>query len=769
MILAIATAPKRNSRHWRNGTIEWSELVGWMGSPADKKEAGNYILGTLNESTEVHTKGGQPCVDFHRRKHTIASRSAITLDLDTPDPDFVDAVEMLFDHAAIIHTTYSHAPDKPHYRMIVPTDREMAPDEYITAAQALIQQFGKHQFDPGSTQPERFMFKPAAQEPGWFQFWVLDGDPVPVETLLADFVEDLSDKPLPKPGKNKRDPYTLDGIMGAFNRAYAEDWDSLIEAYDLPYEKIAEDRYHLIGATAAAGMGPVQGAEAFVFSHHANDPAYGVTCSAWDLVRLHKFGDMDEDVTSQTPPNRRPSHAAMAELATADNRAMAEMVGIDFAEAFDEDGNANDWRLNLRRNNRGVITNVVANRDLIRDNDPALKVMYLNEMSMVIEADADLPWREVHERDNVIDKADRAEFLEYLAREYGMDVPENHADRMINIAGSRRRRHPAQEYLQNLSWDGVSRIETALPGVRATPYTRMVSRKVLVAAAARVLEPGIKWDHTLVLFGSEGLGKSWWIEKMAKGWSASLGRINDKDTLMAMRAAWIITADEGHSLRKADNDALKEFITRTHDSFRAPYDTVFRRHPRHSVIWSTTNDEVFLRRQEGNRRYLIVRSEDKVDFDAVTDEYVDQVWAEAVVLFEAGERLYLDGLESLEAAEQREHFVEEDAYGGIIEGYLSLPVPEDWDDMNVDKRREWMFGFREGMESAGDGRIDKVCTAQIWVEAMDRRKGDAKRTDLLDIYNALLRLPDWERIPGKTWLNRDYGNQAVFVRKGTEA
>jgi predicted P-loop ATPase len=559
--------------------------------------------------------------------------------------------------------------------------------------------------------------------------------------------------------------------MGAFNRAY-QDWDLLIETYDLPYDKVGDDRYHLVGATAAAGMGPVQGADGFVYSHHANDPAYGTTCSAWDLVRLHRFGDMDEDVPSQTPPNRRPSHAAMADLATQDNRAMAEMVGIDFAEAFDDEGNANDWRLNLRRNNRGVITNVVANRDLIRDNDPALKVMYLNEMSMVIEADADLPWRKVHAEDNVIDKADRAEFLEYLSREYGLDIPENFAERMINIAGSRRRRHPAREYLQSLRWDGVSRIETALPGVRPTPYTRMVSRKILVAAAARVLQPGVKWDHTLVLFGSEGLGKSWWIERMSKGWSASLGRIGDKDTLMALRAAWIITADEGHSLRKSDNDALKEFITRTHDTFRAPYDPVMRRHARHCVIWATTNDEVFLRRQEGNRRYLIVRSEDKVDFDAVTDEYVDQIWAEAVALWDdgQGERLYLDGLESLEAAEQREHFIEEDAYGGIIEGYLSLPVPENWAEMNVDKRREWMFAFREGMESEGSGSIDEVCTAQIWVEAMDRRKGDAKRTDLIDIYNALLRLPDWERVPGRTWLNRDYGNQTVFRRKkGTGA
>lgn len=772
LVLTIATAPKMNSRHWKNGTIRWSEIVAWMDSPANKKEAGEYVLGVIGETTRVHN--GQPCTNIHRLKSAIDSRSAVTLDIDSPRPDFVEAVEMLFDHAAIIHTTYSHAPDKPRYRMIVPTDRAMKPDEYIVAANALMQQFGKSQFDKGSEQPERYMFMPAEQEPGWFRYWVLDGDPVPVETLLADFVEDLSDKPLPKPGRNKRDPFTLDGIMGAFNRAYGEDWDSLIEAYDLPYEKVADDRYHLVGATAAAGMGPVQDAAGFVYSHHANDPAYGTACSAWDLVRLHRFGEMDEDVSPQTPPHKRPSHTAMAELATQDNRAMAEMVGIDFAEAFDDEGNANDWRLNLRRNNRGVITNVVANRDLLRDNDPALKVLFLNEMSMVIEADGDLPWRKMREaefdRDRVITDADRAEFREYLEREYGLDVPEATAKALIVIAGSRRRRHPAKEYLESLTWDGVSRIETALPGVTPTTYTRMVSRKSLVAAVARVLKPGVKWDHTLVLFGAEGLGKSWWIDRMAKGWSASLGRIGDKDTLMAMRAAWIITADEGHSLKKADSDSLKEFITRTHDTFRAPYDTVMQRHARHCVVWSTTNDEVFLRRQEGNRRFLIVRCEDKVDFDAMTDEYVDQVWAEAVALYHAGEPLYLDGVESLEAAEQREEFIEEDAYAGVIDAYLSLPVPEDWANMPVDKRLEWLFGYREGeFVEAGTGRIDTVCSLQIWIEAMGRHRGDARRPDLIEIFNTLNRLPDWEKIPGKTWLGPDYGGQTVFRRKGTDA
>lgn len=766
LVLTIATAPKMNSRHWKNGTVRWSEVIGWMGSPAAKKEAGNYVFGVIGETTRLHN--GQPCTNTHRLKTAIVSRSAITLDIDSPRPDFVDAVEMLFDHAAIVHTTYSHAPDKPRYRMIVPTDRAMKPDEYIVAANALMQQFGQSQFDKGSEQPERYMFMPSEQEPGWFHYWVLDGDPVPVETLLADFVEDLSDKPMPRPSRRKRNPFEIDGTIGAFNTAY-QDWDLLIEEYDLPYEKVGDDRYHLIGASAAAGMGPVQGVDGFVYSHHANDPAYGKTCSAFDLVRLHHFGSLDEDVNPDTPVNRLPSHEAMLDLATQDRRVLAQLVGADFAEEMEEAAEANGWRLGLRTNNRGRILDNVQNRDLIQQHDPVLARFYHNEMSMVPEAEGELPWRTVEPQREAVEEADRIEFNNYIEREYGLALPRHRTDGMILVAAARRRRHPVREYLEALKWDGQSRIETALPGVRPTPYSRLVSRKVLVAAVKRVFDPGCKWDHTLVLFGTEGLGKSWWIEKMSRGWSANLGRIGDKDTLLAMQRSWIITADEGHPLKKADNDSLKEFITRTHDVFRIPYEKESRQHPRHCVIWSTTNDEIFLRRQEGNRRFLIVHCEDKVDFDReYLDDEVDQIWAEAVHLYHSGEALFLSGLEALEAAEQRERFVEEDDLAGVIEAYLETPVKEGWESMSVDKRREWLFSREQDMVPAGTERIDKVCTLQIWVEALRRDIGQKTPVALREIYEALKRLPGWEPVPGTHRMGPTYGTQRIFIRKGTE-
>ena len=222
-------------------------------------------------------------------------------------------------------------------------------------------------------------------------------------------------------------------------------------------------------------------------------------------------------------------------------------------------------------------------------------------------------------------------------------------------------------------------------------------------------------------------------------------------------------ADEGYSLRKADSDVQKEFLTRTEDVFRMPYDRESLAHKRHCVIWGTTNDEVFLRRQEGNRRFLIVRCEDKVDFDLLTDEYIDQLWAEAVWLYRAGERLFLTDDESTLAGSEREQFVEEDVLAGIIEEYMSLPIPEEWEMMSPEARLLWRQNLSDGLVAPGPGRVDRVCSAQLWVEALGRRIGDARRADLLEINAALKRIPGWTALPSRHRVPH-YGPQMVFVR-----
>jgi predicted P-loop ATPase len=773
----VAYADKPNDRHWRPDTVTWDTILEWVAHPARRKECGNYILATLERTEKVHPGAEEPCTDVHRDNRSVARRSAVlAMDIDNPEDAFDLVVEAtLADYTYVIHTTHSSTPSEPRYRLLVQTDRDMAPDEYVMATEALAARLGKDQFDTGTFQAARFMFKPATRKPEWYDSWSNDGVPIPVDDLLVEYDRDLSELPMPKPGRNKRDPFAIDGVVGAFNRVY-EDLDDLIEAYGLPYVKDNDDRYSLAGASSEAGFGPIAGAPGLYFSHHANDPAYGQTCSSFDLVRLHWYGVEDESAKPGTPVNKLPSHELMLAQATQDARVVAAMFDeqtAEFGEWVDEeDGDAEDvdnsWRARLVLNNRGRFVDEIANWDLIRNNDRVFSLLYFNLLTQSPEAAGNLPWRKVKPLSRTFDGIDHAELRDYIERHYRFRASKEQVDHLVQTTVGKRRVSPILDYLEALEWDGVERVETCLPGAADTRYNRLVARRVLAAAVARVYEPGLKWDHTLVLQGDEGLGKSTWIERLAHvgiderhTYHYTLGPIHSKDTLLAMHRSWIVVSDEGHSLRKSDNDALKEFLTRTHDVFRMPYDRDTMVHPRQCVIWSSTNDETFLTRQRGNRRFLMVRCLEKVDFEALTPAYVDQLWAEAVAIYKSGERLYLNDEESLLAELERDPFLEEDTNMGVIEDFLATPVPMDWWTKSPMARMQWKVDRDQGFEAEGDVVVDRTCTRQLWHEALGQRI-PPRRTDLLEIAQSLREL-GWVstghgHFPG-------YGTQTIFVRK----
>lgn len=737
----IATAPKRTSKHWKPGSVTWAELVHWVENPSvgPEKETGSYVLGKLVPTPACPScakAGKDECLT--RNNRSIVSRWALTLDSDNPGPDFLQDVELaLLGHAYLLHTTHSSAPDAPRYRIIVPAAREMNREEFAHMSQDLMQRIGIRNFDVTCDEPERFMFRPAAQEEDWYVKEVHDGEPLPVKITT-----DLSQQAFPKPHRNKRNPFELPGVIGEFNRAYEGDLDGLIAQYHLPYVSAGADRWQMADAVAQAGMGEVDGSPGLYFSHHAHDPAHGRACSAFDLVRIHEYGHEDDIAAPGTPLNKLPSYERMLDTAAQDPRILRAQ--------FDELDDDEKWKMDLTRSTRTqAVQPTVQNLNLIQSNDPVFTGLRYHVLRMVVETVRDLPWRRMDEQGGpVFGDNDEAHLSWYLEESYGLKLPEREIERRVKAAAKNQWHNPVEEYLSSLSWDGVSRVETCLPGVRPSPYTRLVARKSLVAAVARMLEPGVKWDHTMVLVGKQGIGKTYWVQKMSRGWTAPLGRLDDKDTLMTLQRSWIVTSDEAHTLRKAESEAQKEFLTRTFDVFRAPYDRTMQEYKRHCVIWGTTNDQVFLRDQEGNRRFLVVRCESRLDFDTMTDEYVDQLWAEAVRLYREGERLYLTDEESALATEEVAQHVEEDSLYGIVQEYLDKPI-SDFED-----------------EDGGDvPRRNMVCTRELWDHALGNMN-PPKRTDLIELGTVLLKIPGWYRLPGLKKVP-NYGPQRVFVRIGS--
>ena len=168
----VFTAPKKDSRTWRSEAITWDEFTSWAEEPADRKECGNYIFGTL--------RGGR------RTKSTVVSRSAVQLDADKATEATWEALRAL-GARGLVHTTFSSRPDALRLRAVLPLDRPVTRAEYVHIVAVLMDRLGRDAFDPGSVQPERFMFKPSAapEYRDAYRYEVMDGPELSADELLA--------------------------------------------------------------------------------------------------------------------------------------------------------------------------------------------------------------------------------------------------------------------------------------------------------------------------------------------------------------------------------------------------------------------------------------------------------------------------------------------------------------------------------------------------------------------------------------------------------
>ncbi len=169
----------------------------------------------------------------------------------------------------------------------------------------------------------------------------------------------------------------------------------------------------------------------------------------------------------------------------------------------------------------------------------------------------------------------------------------------------------------------------------------------MVSAVARALDPGCKADHMLVLEGAQGQRKSTALAALAgEDWfSDALPQMGTKDASSYLRGKWIIEIAELEAMRK-EMDAIKAFITRQVETFRPAYAREEVYEPRRCVFAGTTNKNDWQRDETGGRRFWPVKV-GEIDLAAIERDR-DQLWAEAVALFRAGERWWLDG----EVAEQ---------------------------------------------------------------------------------------------------------------------
>ena len=218
--------------------------------------------------------------------------------------------------------------------------------------------------------------------------------------------------------------------------------------------------------------------------------------------------------------------------------------------------------------------------------------------------------------------------------------------------------HPAQDYLNPLTWDGKPRIDTWLSvylGADDSPYTRAIGPRFLISAVARILTPGCKVDTMPVLEGPQGQGKSKALREFFEPWYTDrLSAITTKDAAMEMAGVWRIEVAEMEAINKATTGASKAFISRQFDRYRPPYARHLVDQPRQSILVGTINppDGGYLKDPTGSRRiWPFVCG--LIDIEALARDR-DQLWAEAAMRFKASAPWWLETpeLEQLAAVEQ---------------------------------------------------------------------------------------------------------------------
>ncbi len=780
-VLKIAVCNHRTDRRYKNVERSWMEIKDRNRNPVRTTEtAEEYPRLSKEQRDALKDQGGFVggwLREGIRKNGNVISRCVGALDADNI-PEGVAFPALVRNALAgvewFLYSTHKHVPEAPRFRLVMLFDREVSEDEYPALMRQVAKDIGMDYFDDTTYQANRMMYWASCPSDGVFVFEESRGGALHVDGYLERYDDwrDSAQWPtssrqsevMTKSVASQEDPLNKEGLVGAFCRSYFP-IASAMEAFlsDVYAPTAVDGRWDYIPADSTAGV--VVYDDRFVYSHHATDPAGGKLLNAFDLVRIHKFGN-DETKKSYEQMCAFVQSLDDVKLRLAEERRAS--ASADFAGY-----SAEDWTKELRYKPKSKeLENSVWNLMLILNNDPDFAGFAFNEMNGRVQVTGELPWDRpegnIWWRD-----VDTAQMRILLDNRYTVFSKRNIEDCFAKVADDRSF-HPVRDYLEGLpDWDGVPRIEGLFQRCFETedsPYIRAVARKVFAAAVARIYCPGIKFDSIPVFDGAQGIGKSTLFRMLAGpefySETLSLTDMNDKAGAEKLQGVWIAEIGELAGMKKADIEKVKAFLSTADDKYRPSYGKVVESHPRQTVIIATVNGERgYLRDVTGNRRFWIVkcRQQEAVRRFDISSAERDQIWAEAICLWKQGEKLYLEGEEAAASVQAQRSAMEADDRLGMVEEYLNTLLPENWKDMDLYERRGFLSDRKDPTLPKGAVRREHVCNAEIWSECFARNPADMKPADSYAIAALMAQLENWQKADKLMSLSL-YGRQRVYIR-----
>lgn len=624
------------------------------------------------------------------------------------------------------------------------------------------------------------------------------------------------------------------GWVGAFCRTISviDGLFMLSEFYEPAEDGPDPTRWSYIKGTSRGGVLAYSEDDRF-YSNHSSDPCYMQNLTIFDGFRIHLFGHLDDDSDGETDVTKSKSYLAMIEHIKTDPEFEAVRHAYA-AENYDVDAMADDAEFEAELEDEpktpavevsaaaepevdllklldftesGQVRKTIHNIALILEHDKRFKGAFrFNEMTRRVVVTRRISAKRLNLRTPDIDAESGDPMTDNIRTTvrrimsapnrkdkegktlagWGLQVGDDDLAKAIDEVAHARGFHPVRQFLQGLEWDGVSRLRSMLHTYWHIPldntgYHAEVAEKTLVAAVARVFEPGHKFDYMVIFEGLTGYGKSTACKLLAvrPEWFTEFTADLDKNERVIENVVgkWIIEWPELSSMTKAESESVKALLSSSGRTGRLAFRREQEDFKLQGVFFGTTNEDEYLRDKTGNRRYWPVKitAGRMIDTEGLRRD-MPQIWAEVYQVYLWYRRqfpksdypdlpLFLTG-DAKTAAEflQQQRMVKgiEEIWEGQIYEWLEKPVSEH------ELQTELESSVDDDLDDSADNSKkllrQRVCIAQVATSCLGLEMRRVSRIERDIISRILAVAPGWTTAPNPLRFGK-YGRQKGWVRK----